>query len=109
MDKPTSRWRSCVGNDLFFTYENIAEVDAALDAYLERLERLKGSTDQQAFELEIYDVIVALNQIGGCYGRHPDLIATMERDELAEFIEESAKMAGYVVHTDDITFDWRQW
>ena len=109
MQKPTSRWRRDLGEDPYFTDENIKEVEAVLDQYVARLRQLEDTEDQLTFELEIYEAVTALNRIGGLYGRYPDLIETMERDELAEFIINRAKEAGYNEHVDDITFDWRQW
>lgn len=37
-------------------------------------------------------------------------IETMEREELADFIDKSAKLAGLDIQEDeDITEEWREW
>ena len=108
--KPTNRWRADIGEDTDFTEEAITETERILDQFQQRLTE-KDKT-QESILLEVKHVILELNKLDNVHGtgKFPNLICTMERDELAEFIETCAKSAGLTVTPGvDITEAWREW
>jgi hypothetical protein len=104
--KPTLRWRTHIGDDSAFSEESITATDKILETFEERLKNTKH--DQDAILAEVRDVILLLNDLNNV--KYPGLIWTLEREELADFIESCAKDAGLQVKDGtDITEDWRDW
>jgi hypothetical protein len=104
--KPTIRWRKHIGE----AEEAIAETEIILDDFQQRLS--KSDKTQAALLLEVKHVILALNTLTNVSNtsKYPDLICTLEREELAEFIETGAQSAGLSIPKGvDITEKWREW
>ncbi|MGF6355815.1 sugar-specific transcriptional regulator TrmB [Paenibacillus sp. 4624] len=52
-------------------------------------------------------VVVTFNEMNEA---HDYFIETMEREELADFIDKAAKLAGlHIKEDEDITEEWREW
>ena len=52
-------------------------------------------------------MVVAFNEMNEANGY---FIETMEREELADFIDKAARLAGLDIQEDeDITEEWREW
>jgi hypothetical protein len=93
--KPTIRWRKHIGE----AEEAIAETEIILDDFQQRLS--KSDKTQAALLLEVKHVILALNTLTN---------VSLEREELAEFIETGAQSAGLSIPKGvDITEKWREW
>ena len=55
----------------------------------------------------VEEVVVAFNEMNE---NHDYFIETMEREELADFIHQAARLAGLDIHEEeDITEEWREW
>lgn len=104
--KPTIAWKQRMdeGDDLF-TGENIQAVDEVLDAYISGLKELGERPTAEAILKQVEEAVSRLNEWNDEYDY---FIETMEREELAEFIGEGAKIAG-LASEEDITEEWREW
>lgn len=105
-NKPTTDWRQRMkeGDDLF-TDANIHAVDDILDSYIHSLSAL-GNTLSKAEIMEcVKKVVLKLNELNEEFDY---FIETMEREELYDFIDEAARMAG-LESEEDITEEWREW
>ncbi|WP_218973875.1 hypothetical protein [Paenibacillus sp. BGI2013] len=55
----------------------------------------------------VEEVVVSFNEMNEANGY---FIETMEREELADFIDKAARLVGLDIHEDeDITEEWREW
>ncbi|WP_046173587.1 hypothetical protein [Domibacillus indicus] len=104
--KPTLEWRRRMeeGDDLF-TDEAINAADVILDSYISRLKELEDRPAEAAIMENVKEVVSRFNELND---QHDYFIETMEREELAEFIQEGAKIAGLKTK-EDITEEWREW
>ncbi|CAM4204106.1 hypothetical protein [Bacillus manliponensis] len=92
------------GDDIF-TEENIEATEKVLHTYVTLLQRLDEREKEQTIMDCVEQVVVALNELNE---RYDCFIETEEREELYEFITESAAIAGLKVE-EDITEEWREW
>src|SRR5215469_14647512 len=99
--RPTIRWREQLneGSD-FFTDEAIKQSDQLLDGYLAALTRSANEAD---IWRAIETVVTSFDDLNM---EHDYFIETMEREDLAEYIQTAAEAAG--LHYDgDVTEEWR--
>ena|ERR1700742_823392 len=100
--RPTIYWREQLdeGSD-FFTDEAIRKSDQLLDTYLQSLNIAK---DESAIWKAIEDVVKAFDELNI---EHDYFIETMEREDLAEYIQKAAEAAG-LFYDGDVTEEWRE-
>jgi hypothetical protein len=99
--RPTIDWKKQLeeGSD-FFTKQVIADSDKLLDDYLSALKKSKN-------EIEIWEAIETIVKgFDELNIKHDYFIETMEREDLAEFIQNSAEAAG-LKYEGDVTEEWR--
>lgn len=99
--RPTIYWRSQLkeGSD-FYTEEAIKASDNLLDTYLTSLQAAKNETDiWKAIEV----VVSAFDDLNLT---HSNFIETMEREDLAEYVQKAAEAAG-LFYDGDVTEEWR--
>lgn len=108
-EKPTKLWNQRMieyGDDLF-TEERLALCDRVLDKYLNQLILFQESENQVKIMKCVEEVIINFNELND---ENDYFIETMEREELAEFIEKAARLAGLEIEDGyDITEEWREW
>lgn len=108
-EKPTKLWneRMIEGGDELFTEERLLMSDQALDTYLHQLIALQETQDSERMMKAVEEVVVRFNEMNEAKGY---FIETMEREELADFIDKAARLAGLDIQEDeDITEEWREW
>ena len=111
-EMPTERWRKSMSDtefpDEFFTEENIAETEKILVNYIDSLANIRDENEQGKIMKLVEEVVVKFNELNG---EHDYFIETLEREELAEFIQLVAVSAGLVLENeyDDVTEEWREW
>jgi hypothetical protein len=100
--KPTIDWQTQLneGSD-FFTQEAIIESDKLLDRYVASLQ---DATNENAIWRAIETVVKAFDELNI---KHDYFIETMEREDLAEFIQKAAEAAG-LFYDGDVTEEWRE-
>ncbi|WP_141434344.1 hypothetical protein [Bacillus sp. 03113] len=91
--------------DNIFTSQNIESTNKVLDSYINNLKNLGVKPKKKDIMKYVKDVVNKLNELNDKYDY---FIETMEREELAEFIEEAAHLAGLKIE-GDITEEWREW
>jgi hypothetical protein len=110
-EKPTKLWKDRMiefGDDLF-TEERLELCDKALDSFINRLETIDPDSDERNEEIMncVEEIVIAFNELND---ENDYFIETMEREELAEFIDNAAKTVGLEVQDGlDITEKWRDW
>ncbi|MFE5319284.1 hypothetical protein ACFQ88_11315 [Paenibacillus sp. NPDC056579] len=108
-EKPTKQWRERMleyGDDLF-TPERLALCDKVIDKYINELILIQGDLDQEKIMKFVEELVISFNDLNE---ENEYFIETMEREELAEFIDKAAKLAGLEVKAgQDITEEWREW
>ncbi|MDT9722821.1 hypothetical protein QVE09_28400 [Paenibacillus sp. ClWae2A] len=108
-EKPTKLWneRMVKHGDELFTEERLLMSDQALDTYLHQLIALQETKDSERMMKAVEEVVVRFNEMNEANGY---FIETMEREELADFIDKAARLAGLDIQEDeDITEEWREW
>jgi len=100
-EKPTVRWQKQLqdGDDLF-TEEGIQASNKLLDKYLESL---NSASNKEEIWKAIEEVVKGFDKL---QLEHDYLIETMEREDLAQFIQDAAKAAG-LTYDGDVTEEWR--
>lgn len=94
------------GDDLF-TPERLELCDKLIDKYINELTLIQGNPDQEKIMTFVEEIVVSFNHLNE---ENDYFIETMEREELAEFIDKAAKLAGLEVEEGkDITEEWREW
>lgn len=103
---PTKLWRQRMTEfDDQFDEECLNNSERILNEFIDALSIARG--DQKAIVDAVRYAVVRFNDINDL---HDYFIETMEREELYEFIQNAAKVAG--LHIDDqmdITEEWREW
>jgi hypothetical protein len=100
--RPTIDWkRQLDEGSEFFTDETIRESDTLLDKYLAALEAAKNET---AIWKAIEKVVKDFDELNIA---HDYFIETMEREDLAEYIQKAAEAAG-LFYDGDVTEEWRE-
>ncbi|MGE8054207.1 hypothetical protein ACQKOD_09580 [Bacillus mycoides] len=104
-NKPTTPWVEHDEDVEFFTEENISATNKVLDTYINHLEQL-GETPTEVEVMQVVkEVVIKLNELNI---EHDHFIETMEREDLYEFIDAAARIAG-LESEEDITEEWREW
>ncbi len=99
--RPTIYWREQFDNGSeFFTEENLQISDALLDRYVGKLEAAKNERD---IWKAIEEVVTGFDDLNSS---HDYFIETMEREDLAEYIQKAAEAAG-LFYDGDVTEEWR--
>ncbi|MGG4398904.1 hypothetical protein ABEW61_02160 [Paenibacillus amylolyticus] len=81
--------------------------DQALDTYLHQLIALQETKNPEHIMKAVEEVVVTFNVMNE---ENDYFIETMEREELADFIDKAARLVGLDIHEDeDITEEWREW
>jgi hypothetical protein len=108
-EKPTKKWheRMVEYGDVLFTPERLDLCDKIIDKYLNELLLIQGNPDQEKIMKFVEEIVISFNQLNE---ENDYFIETMEREELAEFIDKVAQLAGLEVEEgQDITEEWREW
>ncbi|MVX67092.1 hypothetical protein GKZ28_25915 [Clostridium chromiireducens] len=107
-EKPTQKWRErMLEDDGIFSEENISASEEALDNFINSLIGLGDTPSQDEIMDCIEEVVLKYNELNEEYDY---FIETMEREELWEFIDKSARIAGLKIDKDmDVTEEWREW
>jgi hypothetical protein len=100
--RPTIGWKAQLDDGSeFFTEEAIAESDLLLDNYVAALQ---GATNERTIWKAIETVVKGFDQLNI---DHDYFIETMEREDLAEYIQKAAEAAG-LFYDGDVTEEWRE-
>lgn len=108
-EKPTKLWneRMVKYKDEIFTEERLQMSDRALDHFLNQLIVVQDTKASERIMKAVEEVVVAFNEMNEA---NDYFIETMEREELAGFIDKAARLAGLNSQEDeDITEEWREW
>lgn len=107
-EKPTKLWNERIvkHGDEIFTEERLLMSDQALDTYLHQLIALQETKDSERMMKAVEEVVLRFNEMNEANGY---FIETMEREELADFIDKAARLAGLDIQDEDITEEWREW
>ena len=95
--------------DELFTEERLELCDKTLISFVNKLEKVDPNTGDRDEEIMkcVEAVVIAFNELND---ENDYFIETMEREELAEFIDKAARAAGLEVEDEsDITEEWREW
>lgn len=94
------------GDDAF-TEERLQMSEQALDHYLNQLIAVQETKDPEQIMKAVEEIVVTFN---GMNEANDYFIETMEREELADFIDKAARLAGlHIKEDEDITEEWREW
>jgi hypothetical protein len=106
LEFPTRLWRErMIEFDDQFNEECIKDSERLLNQYVNEL--IQVANQEKKIMDAVRKVVVRFNDINDL---HDYFIETMEREELYEFIDEAARLAGLkVVDDEDITEEWREW
>jgi hypothetical protein len=95
------------GDSLGFTIEDVDKCASVLDEYIDKLQSYNGKATNEEIMECVKEVVLSLNELNK--KTDENLIETMEREELYEFIQQAAKLAGLETDETDITEEWREW
>ena len=104
-NKPTTQWIENDEDNEFFTEENINATNKVLDSFISNLEKLSANSPEEEIIKIIKEVVIRINELNEQYDSY---IETMEREDLCEYIDTAARIAGLETD-DDITEEWREW
>ncbi|MDM5192332.1 hypothetical protein QUG02_04980 [Bacillus hominis] len=104
-NKPTTLWIENDEDGEFFTEEKISATNKVLDSYINNLERLGENPTEAKIMQIVKEVVIKINELNI---EHDQFIETMEREDLYEFIDTAAQIAG-LESEEDITEEWREW
>ncbi|EJQ42122.1 MULTISPECIES: hypothetical protein [Bacillus cereus group] len=103
--KPTTSWVEYDEDGEFFTEENISATNKVLDTYINNLEQLGENPTEVEVMQVVKEVVIKINELNI---EHEHFIETMEREDLYDFIDTAARIAG-LESEEDITEEWREW
>ncbi|BCC45517.1 hypothetical protein bcgnr5378_15030 [Bacillus cereus] len=103
--KPTTSWVEYDEDGEFFTEENISATNKVLDTYINNLQQLGENPTEVEVMQVVKEVVIKLNELNI---EHDHFIETMEREDLYDFIDTAAQIAG-LESDEDITEEWREW
>lgn len=103
--KPTTSWVEYDEDGEFFTEENINATNKVLDTYINNLQQLGENPTEVEVTQVVKEVVIKLNELNI---DHNHFIETMEREDLYDFINTAARIAG-LESEEDITEEWREW
>lgn len=103
---PTKLWRQRMTEfDDQFNEDCLKDSDRLLNMFVDEL--IAAKEDPKTIMDTVRKVVVYFDDINDL---HDYFIETMEREELCEFIDKAAKVAGLKVDQGvDITEEWREW
>lgn len=107
-EKPTKLWneRMVKHGDEIFTEERLLMSDKVLDNFLNQLIALQETKHPEHIMKAVEEVVLRFNEMNEANGY---FIETMEREELADFIDKATRLAGLDIQDEDITEEWREW
>ncbi len=76
-----------------------------LDTYINNLKQLGENPTEVEIMQVVQEVVITINELNI---EHDYFIETMEREDLYDFIDTAAQIAG-LVSEEDITEEWREW
>ncbi len=88
-----------------YTDDDVAEVKALLDSYVDALAALQNPNDEEIMA-QVKAVVLSLNEMDDA---KDNFIETEEREWLWEVIQRSAEDCGLQIVPDDVTEEWRCW
>ncbi|WP_395761225.1 hypothetical protein [Bacillus sp. 3G2] len=103
--KPTTSWVEYDEDGEFFTEANISATNTVLDTYINNLQQLGENPTEVEVMQVVKEVVIKINELNI---EHDQFIETMEREDLYEFIDAAARIAG-LESEEDITEEWREW
>ncbi|ARZ61148.1 MULTISPECIES: hypothetical protein [Bacillus] len=103
--KPTTSWVEYDEDGEFFTEENISATNKVLDTYINNLQQLGENPTEVEVMQVVKEVVININELNV---EHDHFIETMEREDLYDFIDTAARIAG-LESEEDITEEWREW
>ncbi|MGG3756147.1 hypothetical protein ABET26_11175 [Bacillus anthracis] len=103
--KPTTSWVEYDEDGEFFTEENISATNKVLDTYINNLQQLGENPTEVEVMQVVKEVVMKLNELNI---EHDHFIETMEREDLYDFIDTAARIAG-LESEEDITEEWCEW
>ncbi|TPV45846.1 hypothetical protein [Bacillus dicomae] len=104
-NKPTTQWIESDEDGEFFTEENISATNKVLDTYINNLKQLGENPTEVEVMQVVKEVVIKINELNI---EHDHFIETMEREDLYDFIDTAARIAG-LESEEDITEEWREW
>jgi succinate dehydrogenase flavin-adding protein (antitoxin of CptAB toxin-antitoxin module) len=105
-EKPTKLWKKRM--PLFTRWmlsRGVNEIDMVLNEFIRELESLEGDNSREKILGVVERTIYKLNDID----MKRQIIETLEREDLCEFIDKGARLAGLQIEKKDITEDYRNW
>ena len=106
-ENPTQQWKEYM--PLFarlFMSKGINDVNRVLTTFINDLENLKGNSSKEEVMTVVEKTIHKLNEIDN----NREIIETLEREDLCEFIHKGARLAGLQIgEREDITEAYRNW
>lgn len=105
---PTIDWRERKKQgDEIFTESGIEKVEELLLNYLTKVAEDTRNKKPTNIYNSVKKIVSALNKVNN---KNNNFIETLEREELAEFINKIVKTTGFVVDQNtDLTEEWREW
>jgi len=93
------------GDSIGYTLKDIEKCGAILNEYIDDLS--ESNKDEKLILKSVKKVVLALNKLNqNC---EYELIETDQREDLSQFINETAIVAGLSEFENDITEEWREW
>lgn len=108
-EKPTKLWhdRMVEYEDDLFTPERLQQCDELMEKFLSDLIQTQAAPKQEKIMKCVEKIVISFNHLNE---ENDYFIETMEREELAEFINKAARLAGLEIEEgEDITEEWREW
>lgn len=108
LGKPTANWlKRMHDGDSLFNETNIRESADLLDNFINNLVDATKTKKASTVYSKIKNVVSGFNKLNK---KNNGFVETMEREELADFIERASKLTGFVIDEGvDITEETRQW
>jgi hypothetical protein len=104
-NKPTIQWIENDEEGEFYTEENIIATNKVHDSYIDDLKKLGANPSEAEIIKTVKQVVISINELNDEYDY---FIETVEREDLYEFIDTAARIAG-LESEEDLTEEWREW
>jgi hypothetical protein len=104
-NKPTIHWIENDEEGEFYTEENIIATNKVHDSYIDDLKKLGANPSEAEIIKTVKQVVISINELNDEYDY---FIETVEREDLYEFIDTAARIAG-LESEEDLTEEWREW
>lgn len=107
-EKPTDNWtKRMIEGDSMFNQNCINESEGLLDSFIDDLIEATKSKNAITVFSKVKKIVIGFNKLNK---KHDSFIETMEREELADYIERATQLTGFVIAEGvDITEDNREW